>query len=251
MSDFIPDSLRTLRIMMATNEDLSQLVAEANSFSVEQLAIAGQRFMDLENNAAARTFLDRAFLRDSANADALFVAANWYIGQKEFSTAERLIKKALEIDPASSRIRGRYAILLHETGRIKEAVDNYVAALRRNPLDHDLMYRLGDLFFTELNDRNNARRYFERVIELAPNMWEAYFKMGMISMQENNVPTAIEFFLTADRFSHNNLRILHLLAAAYERNNDTENALEIYARILNINPLDDIALYKRRLLGRR
>jgi tetratricopeptide (TPR) repeat protein len=139
--------------------------------------------------------------------------------------------------------------LLHETGKIKEAQEQYIAALRRNPNDYNLMFKLGELFFTELKDRNNARRYFERVIELAPNMWQAHLNLGVISIQENNVGAAIEeHFLTADRLSPRNLRILHLLAAAYERNNDRENALRTYERVLELNPLDDIALYKRRLL---
>ena len=247
--NFMPDSLRTLRIMMASAADLPQLASDAHELSVTQLAAIAQRFMDLQNNAAARTFLDRALVRDSTNTDALFVAATWYISQKEFTIAERIVRKALEVDPTSSRILGRYAILLQETGRINQAVEAYVSALRRNPFDSDLMYRLGDLFLTELNDRNNARRYFLRTLELSPNSWEVYFKLGLISAQESDNSAAIEYFNRANGISPNNLRIMHLLAASHERNNERENALRIYRQILEINPLDDIALYKIRLLS--
>ena len=245
--NYKPDSVNTLLISVVAFDKLAEIIGDTISLSATQLAKIGERYL-AAGDSAAPMFFKKALEKDSSNIEALLQSARWYMGNRNFRTAERLLLKALQVNSASSRVLGRYAILLHETGRINPALVYYRKAIEINPYDFNLAFNLGELYLSSLNDKVNAKIHFQRAVELSPNVWQGHFKLGLISLEENNLDTAINYFRTADGHSPNNLRILHLLAAAYERNNDKANAVRVYERILRIDPLDAIALYKNKLL---
>jgi len=248
--NYKPDSLKTLFISVVSFDELTQLIADTVSLSATQLAKVGERYL-AAGNSSAYIFFKKALEKDSSNTEALLQSARWYMNNREFRTAEKLLLQLLQIDSTSARVLGRYAILLHETGRIKSALAFYKNAIDRNPYDFNLAFNLGELYLSSLNDNQNAKIYFQKAVELSPSIWQSHFKLGLIALGENNLDTAINYLRTADGYSSDNLRILHLLAAAYERNGDNVNAVRTYDRILSVNPLDDIALYKNRLLRQR
>jgi len=88
----------------------------------------------------------------------------------------------------------------------------------------------------------------KKAVELDTTMWQGYFKLGIISLESNLLDSAIYYFLSADNYSPNNQRLLYLLATAYEKKKDYANALRVYDKLYEMDPLNDIALYKRSLL---
>ena len=248
VKNYMPDSLKTLSISLVKLYELEDIIGDTLSLSATQLAKIGERFILAKNNNLAHIFLTKALQKDGGNTEALYQYAIWNMNNKNYAAAEKQLKKLLSIDSTSSKFQGRYAILLHETGRSKLALEHYRKSMEKNFYDFNVIYNLGELYHSSLNDRENAKKCFLRVVELSPNSWQGYFKLGLISNEEGNFDAAINYFLKADGFSPDNIRILRLLASAYERNNDNDNALKIYNRILKIDPLDEIALYKERLL---
>jgi Tfp pilus assembly protein PilF len=248
--NYMPDSLKTLFISVVSFNELPRIIADTASLTATQLAKVGERYLAAKNKSA-QIFFTKALEKDSTNIEALYQLARWYMSNKDYKKAEKLLNKLLSIDSTSPRIIGRYAMLLHETGREKQALVYYKKAIEKNPYDFNLAFNLGELYFSSLNDNANARIFFQRAKELSPDIWQSYFKIGLIFMEESKLDSAINYFRTANGYSANNPRILQMLAAAYEKNGDIANALRVYERILARNPLDDIALYKTRLLRQK
>ena len=248
--NFMPDSVKTLLISVVSFSELPKFIGDTVSLSATQLAKIGERYLAAGNNDAS-VFFRKALAKDSSNVEALLQTARWYMQSRNFVPAENLLRRALAIDSTSARVLGRYAMLLHETGRAQSARIFYRKAIARNPFDFNLAFNLGELYLSSLNDGRNAKIFFQRAIELSPGTWQSHFKLGLIYLEENQTDSAIIHFRTANEQSPGNLRIMHLLAAAFERNGERENAVRVYDRILRIDPLDAIALYKSRLLRQR
>ncbi|MCL1947461.1 MAG: tetratricopeptide repeat protein [Chitinivibrionia bacterium] len=252
--NFMLDSLKTLSISLVEIGELKEIIGDTVSLSATQLAKVGERLFaevkdNKDNDYWANVFIAKAIEKDSTNPEALYQSARLNMNNKKYAVAEKQIKTLLSQDSTSARNLGRYAILLHETGRNTLALVYYRKAVEKNMYDFNLIYNLGELYHSSLNDRENAKKCFLRVVELSPDTWQGYFKLGVISSEENDFNAAIYYFTKAGDFSPNNTRILHMLATAYERYNEKDMAMETYDRILKINPDDDIALYKRRNLN--
>ena len=248
LRNFMPDSVKTLLISVVSDEELQDIIKDPDSLSAIQLAKAGERFVAMKNDSLAHVLFTKSLRKDSNSVEALYQSARWYMNRKNYKTAEKLLNKLLLLDSLSARTQGRYAILLHETGRYRQPLAHYKIAFARDSFDFNLAYNFGDLYFSYLNDNENAKKYFKRAVELEPSTWQSYFKLGVISLESNTLDSAIYYFEIADDYSTDNLRLLYLLATAYEKKNDYESALEVYERLLKIDPLNDIALYKKQLL---
>ncbi|MDR0305090.1 MAG: tetratricopeptide repeat protein [Chitinispirillales bacterium] len=245
--EYMPDSVKTLLISVVSDEEFL-LMAKDTTLSPMQMAKIGERFIAAKDEKSARIFFEKALKTDSSSAEALYQAARWSMNKKDYKNAEKLLLKLLSIDSLSSRAHGRYAMLLHETDRYRQALAHYKIAIVRDSFDFNLAYNLGDLYFTNLNDNENAKKYFKKAVELEPSRWQSYFKLGIISLESNHLDSAIYYLLSAENYSSDNPRLLYLLATAYEKKNDYTNALKVYDKLCEIDPLNDIALYKRRLL---
>jgi len=248
MRKYWPDSVKTQLISVVSFDELESMIKDTNSLSALQLAKVGERFVLEKRDGDAQIFFTKALKLDSNSVEALYQAARWNMNKNDYKTAEKLLNKLLPIDSASSRTLGRYAMLLHETGRAQLALVYYKNAIERNEYDFNLAYNLGELYLSDLKDDENAKKYFFKAIDIEPNVWQSYFKLGLIYMENNFYDTAINYLIKADRYSTENPRILYLLATAYEKNKDYENALNVYDRLFKINPLDNLVNYKRRLL---
>ena len=243
-----PDSVKTQLISVVSFDELENMVKDTNSLSALQLAKAGERFVLEKRDSEAQIFFTKALKLDSNSVEALYQAARWNMNKNDYKTAEKLLNRLLLLDSTSSRTLGRYAMLLHETGRGQLALVYYKNAIERNEYDFNLAYNLGELYLSDFKDDENAKKYFLKAIEISPNVWQSYFKLGLIYMESNFYDTAINYLIKADGYSAENPRILYLLATAYEKNKDYENALNVYDRLFKINPLDNLVNYKRRLL---
>jgi tetratricopeptide (TPR) repeat protein len=248
MRKYWPDSVKTQLISVVSFDELENMIKDTNSLSALQLAKVGERFVLEKRDSDAQMFFTRALKMDSNSVEALYQAARWNMNKNDYKTAERLLNRLLTLDSTSSRTLGRYAMMLHETGRAKLALAYYKNAIERNEYDFNLAYNLGELYLSDLKDDENAKKYFLKAIDIEPNVWQSYFKLGLIYMENNFYDTAINYLTKADGYSAENPRILYLLATAYEKNKDYENALNVYDRLFKINPLDNLVNYKRRLL---
>lgn len=86
----------------------------------------------------------------------------------DFAGAERLVREALEADPALPQLSKNLGDLCYRSGRFEQAAEQYERAVRLAPaLGDDVYFRLGNLAFRR-RDMDRAREYWEAAIRLNP-----------------------------------------------------------------------------------
>jgi Flp pilus assembly protein TadD len=78
---------------------------------------------------------------------------------------------------------------------------------------------------------------------------EANFKIGLICLNNNMAKEAVEYLKRALQSNGKDIRVLLQLGVAYERLGMKDDALAAYQAILNVDPLNRIALQKSKLLS--
>jgi tetratricopeptide (TPR) repeat protein len=129
------------------------------------------------------------------------------------------------------------------------ALKSYETALALNADDFNVHYNLGELYYTLYSNMELALKEFKKTIELQPDHAEANFKIGLICLANNMNKEAVKYLETAVTNSPKNIRFMLQLAVAYEKLDLKDNALQVYLRVAELAPLDQIAQQKIKLLS--
>lgn len=126
------------------------------------------------------------------------------------------------------------------------AIIKYTDALRQKPNTVGYLYNRG-LAYLKTNNSPAAATDFHQVLVLDSSYLDAWYELGSIEMDAKKYDSANVYFKHALQISAADVRSLHQLAVIcyYKRNNKA--AIEIYNKILSIDPKDEQALYKRGL----
>ena len=91
-----------------------------------------------------------------------------------FAEAETLLRRHLERDPTSVRVRADLAAALNESGQEAEAVAIYTGLLSETGLEAKDLFNIGIALY-RANDFMAAAEAFERLTNLQPNSRDAWF----------------------------------------------------------------------------
>jgi tetratricopeptide (TPR) repeat protein len=162
-------------------------------------------------------------------------AAAFYLSRKRWSQAEVHLRRATEINPQDIQSREALASLLHQAGRVQEAVDVYHEVVQLNPRDVDALADLGTMYAV-LKQYEPAVANLEKALELKPDMPEALNNLTRLYLSsQKKLPRALEMAerLAAQYPSATNF---DLLAWAYFANGRLEEALEACAASIRLDP---------------
>ncbi|MFH1091688.1 MAG: response regulator [Pseudomonadota bacterium] len=90
----------------------------------------------------------------------------------EFQAAEKAFKLALKLDPAQMHVFNRLGISLRRQGKLKEALQYLLQAAETVTEDENLYYNLSRVYL-DRGDRESARLYLEKSLEINPDFSEA------------------------------------------------------------------------------
>ena len=111
-------------------------------------------------------------------------------------TAERLFRKALEIEPQNPDFHFELGSLYAERDRFDPARKEYEQAIMISPNHVAARYNLG-LVYRELGRMTEARDQFRKVLEIDPNHIKAQMQIGYIYQEEGFIEEAREAFRKA------------------------------------------------------
>ena len=87
-----------------------------------------------------------------------------------------------------------YGNLLMEKEKYKEAANAYIQAIKYNEENENLYYNLG-VAYSRINEFPLAKTCFEKTIELNSNFYNAYYRLGQISLLYRDIENAENYFL--------------------------------------------------------
>jgi tetratricopeptide (TPR) repeat protein len=96
--------------------------------------------------------------------------------------------------------------------------------------------------YEQLNELELSKHHYKRSLELAPMFSEAWLGLGIIEDLEGNTNEAIILIEKALEFDPTNAGIMHVLAGAFEKIDNNDQAVELYKKSLELNPNDEECL---------
>lgn len=220
-----------------------------------------------EPDDSSRSFLDSAILRYVGIGTVVFLvifgvflslrlaAADSYYQKgikasragAEYESLE-LFRRASLLNPWEAKYLFAYgeraknvALSTRQPYFLDEAVSAYEKGLVRYPVDYDLYFGLGNVYFVKsfLNgkrDYSQARRAYTAALKFEPYFVEAYVWLGKSYLAEGDTQKALRNFQRAANLAPQNISALDGLAQAYERTGDTSRAVSYLKQILSIDP---------------
>ena len=235
-----------------------------------------------ELDRAHQALADAKFLKElrPEREEGYILESQIYTALKDYEQAEKSIQRAMELNPANSFARVRYATLLFNRRRFDEAlkvIDEAVAqdpnshwvhlwrglilnasrkkdeaiveiqkAIELNPKFDTAIYNLGCCY---LNSRPRkfaeARACFQKALEINPAYKEAYYQLGMSYGYQDRYDVALTYMDKAVALEPNYLTARNWRALILFEMKRFEEAVEEYGNAIMLDPRND-ELYVRR-----
>lgn len=125
--------------------------------------------------------------------------------------AESEIKRGLALNPNSAEAHRAYGILLSQTGRIQEAIQQGTRARELDPLS--LITRTNEaLFYYFARDYEAAQERIEKTLDLEPGFWVALLTRAKIFLRQGKFDQAVADLIKAKESSGGSSQPLAMLA---------------------------------------
>ena len=151
--------------------------SSATARKVERTLAEGLEHHGARRFAEARRSYKKVLRQDARNARALFLMGTLALQEKDYPTAESLIKKAIAEDPKDPSFHNNLGVILRESGHLEEALDCYRQAIELRPEYAEAHCNLG-IALRELGQLEDAILALEHTIELDPSFGGAYSNLG-------------------------------------------------------------------------
>lgn len=146
------------------------------------------------------------------------------------------LEKAAEDKPKDAAAHQNYAIALYATGNIKQAKEEYEAAIKYRPNDATLYNNLGNAQ-RDLREYDAAASSYNKAISINDKLLNPYVNLANLQIYTLDKPNeGIETYQKALKALPDNEQVQVLLALAYERQGNTNEAKQIYQSVLEANP---------------
>ena len=158
------------------------------------------------------------------------------VQQKNFSHAEDLFKRALQVDDHNLTAVFNLSGMYLTNNKVNDAIrllSNYTSS--RYQGDAGLFVRLGDAHFAN-KEIEKACSDYETALKLAPNYVGLNFKLGTVYTLRNNFPAAEQALLAAVAQQPNDIVTISNLANLFLAEGKTESAISTAKRALQIKP---------------
>jgi TolB-like protein/DNA-binding winged helix-turn-helix (wHTH) protein/Tfp pilus assembly protein PilF len=138
--------------------------------------------------------IDRALQLDPGDAPALFIRAKLGELHGDYDAAEADYHRAMAISPGFAPGVAYYADFMSSRRKKPEAALGILdAGIRLNPLAPRLTYLKALITSQSTHDDVAAAALYLRTIEIAPDYWAAYTRLGSMRWSQGRLDEAIEF----------------------------------------------------------
>ena len=209
----------------------SQLAQNPNDASLYFLR--GEQFYQNELFDEAISDLNKAISIDSTQVDYFHMLSNAYMDYFKSKQSLQVMERAAILFPD----RILTLLKLSETQMILRKYEEMNITLRRiiskDPQNAEAYFMMG-LMLRETDDIEKAKNALQAAIEFDAELIDAWLILGSIYEDEKN-PLALTYYNGATEIDPNNVQALHSKAFYYQNNNEIDLALETYRQINLIN----------------
>ncbi|MDD3370613.1 MAG: tetratricopeptide repeat protein [Alphaproteobacteria bacterium] len=154
--------------------------------------------------------------------------------KKDFPEAERLIRKAVDIQP-SSEAMSNLGLVLAAMGHISEAIMAQRESVALKPDNSETLNNLGSLLMSQ-GQLNEARECFLNALKIKPDFLYAQFNLGYCFQKKNEMDKAIEIYQKLLAAQPNFPEAYCNLGLIYAGQGKREEAIEAYKKAIEYRP---------------
>jgi predicted Zn-dependent protease len=141
--------------------------------------------------------------------------------------SEQMTRKALELEPRLPLAHLLLGQLALSRSQAAEAVVEFEAERKINPMDGEVYERLGDSYLRALR-YEDAQQALNCAVLLEPNSTGPYILLGQVLLKRDDALTALNYLLRAERMDSNNHLTHLLLGQAYRALGRKDDATREY-----------------------
>ena len=154
--------------------------------------------------------------------------------RKSFDSAIDLLYKAVRLAPDSAAYEFTLAQALQDAGHPKEALEHYRAVLARNDTYPETYHNMGIIYRFE-GDTAEARRLFEKAVEMRPDFASAYVNLALIERDEGRTDEALLLLDRAVKADPDYAEAYAQKGVTYRLTGRFDQALEQYEQALSLS----------------
>lgn len=183
----------------------------------------------------ARDYLEKFIgLDDSQDAELYYLQARCFVAQGLINEAAEGISKALDREPYNAAFLELQADIELEQGNWQAAIEVLNKAIRTNPQNTDMLFRLGTIY-TYHGDHLEALRCYQGCCEIKPRRaeyWEmkaeSHLQLKQMAQAAFSFDRALRYFVNPD--------IVARLAYCYVQLNELKKGIHYFKMVLKYEP---------------
>jgi len=171
--------------------------------------------------------------------DALLYQGKCLANLGRFSDADSVLAKYVGAHPKSSDATSLLAYMRFREDKPRDSLQLFTAAAAlQTPSPDDL--KIVALDYVLLNDYEDAGRYLEIALKMAPLNVETRYHLGRVRYQQNRFDEAIAAFQEVLRLDPSNVKAENNLGLSLEAENQVEPALAAYRKAIDLDQAESI-----------
>jgi len=194
----------------------------------------GKRFKDVYLEEQGKQKFDLAKYNEEMRA------AEMTMAKKQWNAAKKSLIQALSIAQDEMPASLKLAKVYMESGDIKKAEQLYRRLLEKDIKNPEIYENLGKIF-TKQKAYKEAIRAYARAVELDEKDDQKFLALGKLYFLLMRYSLAAECFRRAAELKPREVNYLFMLADACREDEDYENALFTYERVLTLEPYNEKA----------
>jgi adenylate cyclase len=146
----------------------------------------------------------------------------------DWAGSEAELRRAIELSPNSAEAHYRYALLLHDLGRVEEAIAEVKTAEDLDPLSVAVNQVAGTVLYYA-GSNAEAKEMFQRAIAMEPRAALSHTNLGLVLFQDGDLEGSLAEIQNALQLDPNNYFFKADLCFVYSRSGRTEDARRLLA----------------------
>jgi Flp pilus assembly protein TadD len=176
-------------------------------------------------------------------------AGNEFFKAHDWQGAERMYRKALEINPNNAEVHSNLGVVLAARKRGDEAVAHYRKALEIKPDYANAHYNLGVLL-AKIERVDEAIDHFQKALEINPDYAEAHNNLGAMLAIRGQTDDAIAHYRKAIQINPDYAQAHSNLGVLLAKLGRVDEAIDHFQKALEIMP-DDVKVRRNLEAARR
>ena len=252
----IPQAQRNMMLSQMTSQDLSDLMDESKSSSLQQYAlraevISNQYIHDLYRffKLSQRRYEFRDIFKEEialhripalkeilCKPEHLIAVANFHFRKEHHTEALAIYQELIDLNLADADIFQKTGYCLQKEKRYKEAVSAYRKADVLKP-DHVWTIRHLATCYRQMRDFTSALEYYKKAETIQPENHNILFYTGSCLAELERYEEALQYFFKLDFMENNSVKAWRAIAWCSFVSGKYEQAMKYYEKILASKPL--------------